>query len=103
MANHEALPEELHQKMSAHRVSPHLCVDDAAKAIDFYKKAFSAVELSRHPAPDGKRIMHSALLVNDAMIMLNDDFPEMCGGKSRTPKSLGGSPIVIHLQVDAVD
>ncbi len=103
MSQNQALPEDLHQKMSAHRVATHLFVDDAAKAIEFYKKAFGAVELSRHPAPDGKRLMHAALIINNSLVMLCDDFPEMAGGKSRTPKALGGSAVTIHLQVDDVD
>ena len=86
-----------------HGIFPHLFVDDAKKAIDFYKSAFGAVELSRHPAPDGKRLMHASLRINDAVLMLCDDFPEHNGGKSQTPKALGGSPVTIHLQVADVD
>ena len=79
-------------------VIPHLVVDDAAAAIDFYVKAFGAVEQGRVPGPDGK-LVHAALDINGAPIMLNDDFPEMSGGKSMTPTSLGGTPVTIHLQV----
>ena len=49
---------------------PHLVVSDAAAAIEFYKKAFNATELARHVAPDGKRIMHAALLINGGPVML---------------------------------
>lgn len=45
-------------------LSPHLSVSNAAAAIDFYKNAFGAVELTRHLAPDGKRIMHAAVFIN---------------------------------------
>lgn len=84
-------------------VASHLVVDDAAAAIDFYVKAFGAEEMGRLAGPDGK-IVHAALVVNGAMVMLNDDFPEMSGGKSMTPTSLGGSGVTIHLQfVDDVD
>ncbi len=83
-------------------LSPHLIVDDAAAAIDFYVKAFDAVELGRVPGPDG-RLIHAALRINGFTVMLNDDFPEMCGGKSMTPKSLGGTPVTIHLTVTDVD
>jgi PhnB protein len=83
-------------------VSPHLVVDDAAAAIDFYVKAFDAVELGRVPGPDGK-LIHAALSVNGSTILLNDDFPEMSGGRSMTPKSLGGTPVTIHLTVTDVD
>ncbi len=83
-------------------LSPHLVVDNAAAAIDFYVKAFDAVELGRVPRPDGK-LVHAALRINGSMVMLADDFPEMCGGKSMTPESLGGTPVTIHLTVDDVD
>ena len=83
-------------------LSPHLVVDDAAAAIDFYVKAFGAVELGRVPRPDGK-LVHAAVRINGFLVMLNDDFPEMCGGKSMTPKSLGGTPVTIHLTVTDVD
>jgi PhnB protein len=83
-------------------VLPHLVVDDAAAAIDFYVKAFGAVELGRVPGPDGK-LIHAALAINGSTVMLNDDFPEMSGGKSMTPKALGGSPVTIHLVVTDVD
>ena len=96
-------PDSQADQMSAHQMSPHLCVDDAAKAIEFYKKAFGAVELGRHAASDGKRLMHASLRINNSLLMLCDDFPEMTGGKSRTPKALGGSPVTIHLQVPDVD
>ena len=83
-------------------VLPHLIVDDAAAAIDFYVKAFGAVEVGRVPGPDGK-LVHAALAINGSTVMLNDDFPEMSGGKSMTPKALGGSPVTIHLVVTDVD
>jgi PhnB protein len=83
-------------------VSPHLVVDDAAAAIDFYVKAFDAVEYGRVPGPDG-RLIHAALNVNGSMVLLNDDFPEHSGGKSMTPRALGGTPVTIHLTVTDVD
>lgn len=83
-------------------VSPHLVVGDGAAAIDFYVKAFSAVELGRVPGPDGK-LVHAALQINGSTVLLNDDFPEMSGGKSMTPTSLGGTPVTIHLTVTDVD
>jgi PhnB protein len=84
-------------------LSPHLCVSDGAAAIEFYKKAFNATEINRHMAPDGKRIMHASLIINGARVMLNDDFPEYMGGKSSTPQALGGTPVVLHLQVPDAD
>src|SRR6201987_5342103 len=83
-------------------LSPHLVVDDAAAAIDFYVKAFDAQELGRVPGPDGK-LIHAAVRINGFTVLLNDDFPEMSGGKSMTPTSLGGTPVIIHLTVTDVD
>jgi PhnB protein len=95
------MPESQERPISS--LSPHIFVSNAVAAIDFYKKAFSAQELSRHAAPDGKRIMHAALLINGATLMLCDDFPEYRGGKGSTPEALGGSPVVLHLQVKDPD
>jgi PhnB protein len=83
-------------------LSPHLVVDDAAAAIDFYVKAFGATELGRVPHPDG-RLVHAALTINGSTVMLNDDFPDFNDGKSTTPTSLGGTPVTIHLQVPDVE
>jgi PhnB protein len=83
-------------------LSPHLVVDNAAAAIDFYVKAFDAEELGRVPRPDGK-LIHAALRINGSTVLLNDDFPEMSGGKSTTPTALGGTPVTIHLTVTDVD
>ncbi|AKN16205.1 VOC family protein [Mycobacterium haemophilum] len=83
-------------------LSPHLVVNDAAGAIDFYVKAFDGVELGRVPGPDGK-LIHAAVRINGFTVLLNDDFPETCGGKSMTPTSLGGTPVTIHLTVTDVD
>jgi PhnB protein len=83
-------------------VSPHLVVGDGAAAIDFYVKAFGAVELGRVPGPDGK-LMHAALQINGSTVLLNDDFPEYNDGKSSTPVALGGTPVTIHLTVTDVD
>jgi PhnB protein len=83
-------------------VSPHLCVDGAAAAIDFYVKAFNAVELGRVPGPGGK-LMHAALQINGSTVLLNDDFPEYNEGKSSSPTALGGTPVTIHLTVTDVE
>jgi PhnB protein len=83
-------------------LSPHLVVDDAAAAIDFYIKAFGATEIGRVPRPDGK-LIHAAVQINGATVMLNDDFPEMSDGKSTTPTALGATPVTIHLTVTDVD
>jgi len=82
-----------------HSVTPHLVCAGAADAIDFYKKAFNAVELSRMPGPDGK-LMHAAIRIGDSVLMMTDEFPQW-GGLG--PKTLKGSPITIHLYVENVD
>lgn len=82
---------------------PHLACDNCSAAIEFYKKAFGAEEVQRMPAPDGQRIMHAALKIGNSMVFLADDFPEHCGGVSRTPKALKGTPITIHRYVENVD
>jgi PhnB protein len=78
-------------------VTPHLILDNAAKAIDWYKRALGAEEVARAVGPDGK-IMHAEIRVGDSLIMLND---EMGGGKS--PKAFGGSPASLWLYVDDCD
>lgn len=88
---------------AASPVAPHFTVDDAAAAIDFYKRAFGAEELSRQTVPGGEKILHAGLLVNGGVVMLNDDFPEMSEGRHSTPRAFGGSPVTIHLTVEDVD
>lgn len=83
-------------------LSPHLVVDDANAAIDFYVKAFGAAEMGRVPRQDGK-VIHGAVQIDGSLVMLADDFPEMNDGKSMTPKALGGTPVTIHLTVTDVD
>jgi PhnB protein len=83
-------------------LTPYLTVSNAAAAIDFYKKAFSAEEVVRHLAPDGKRLMHAHLKVLGMDLMLSDDFPEHMG-RSRTPEAFGGSPVTLHLHTDDVN
>ena len=80
-------------------VTPHLVCANAADAIEFYKKAFGAVEESRLPGPGGK-LMHASIRIGGEAIMLVDEAPEW---KMLGPKSLGGSPVVIHLYTEDVD
>ena len=82
-----------------HSVNVILTVDDAAKAIEFYKQAFGAEESARLPGPDG-RLMHAAIRIGDSQVMLVDEMPEW---GALGPKSLKGSPVTIHLYVDDVD
>lgn len=79
---------------------PHLVVNDATAAIDFYTRAFGAKEITRHAAPNSKKLMHVAMEVEGTKFYFADDFPEYMDGKSRTPQALGGTPVTLHLQVD---
>ena len=82
-----------------HSLTPHLVCDNAAAALDFYKIAFGATELSRLPGPGGK-LMHGSVKIGDSILMLTDEFPQY---GSFGPKSLKGSPVTIHLYVTDVD
>lgn len=79
---------------------PHLVVDNATAAADFYTKAFGAREITRHPAPNSSKLMHVAMELEGTKLYFADDFPEYCGGKSRTPQTLGGTPVTLHLHVE---
>jgi PhnB protein len=82
-----------------HTATPYLIIKGAAKAIEFYKKAFGAAEVMRMTQPDG-RVGHAEIKIGDSLIMLADEFPEM---GARSPQSLGGSPVSILLYVQDVD
>ena len=82
-----------------HTVTPHLVCAGAADAIEFYKKAFNAVEEVRLPGPGGK-IMHALIRIQGSAVMLVDEMPEW---GALGPKSLKGSPVTIHLYVPDVD
>ncbi len=82
-----------------HSVTPHLVCAGAGAAIDFYQKAFGAIEMMRLPAPDG-RLMHGCVTINGSTVMVVDEFPEM---GNAAPTSLNGTPVTIHLTVDDVD
>ena len=82
-----------------HAVTPYLIVDGAASAINFYTKAFGAIELFRLAGPDGK-IGHAELLIDDSHVMLADEHPNM---GARGPQSIGGSPVSLLLYVEDVD
>ncbi len=82
-----------------HSVTPYLVMKNAAAAIEFYKKAFGAVELLRMAAPGGK-IGHAEIKIGDSPVMLADEYPDM-GFKG--PESLGGTPVSLMIYVDDVD
>ena len=81
------------------RVTPYLAIDGAAAAIDFYKKAFGATERMRMPGPEGG-IGHAEIAIEGGLIMLADEYPPM---NFRSPKTIGGSPVMIHMYVSDVD
>ncbi len=82
-----------------HTVTPYMTVKGAAKAIEFYKEAFGAVEIFRWADPDGS-IRHAEIVIDDSPLMLTDEAPEfgMAG-----PRSFGGSPVHMFLYVEDVD
>jgi PhnB protein len=82
-----------------HTVTPYLIVRGAARALEFYKKAFGATELFRFPGPEGV-IMHAEMKVGDSPIMLADEMPGM---PYRSPQSYGGTSVSIMLYVEDVD
>jgi PhnB protein len=82
-----------------HSATPYLIVKDAARAIEFYKRAFGATELLRMAAPGGK-IGHAEIKIGDSPIMLADEVPDM---GALSPESLGGTPVSILIYVEDVD
>ena len=80
-------------------ITPHLVLKGAAKAMDFYRKAFGAKEIMRFDQPDG-RIGHAEMQIREARFMLADEFPEM---NILSPQSLGGSGTGLLLYVENVD
>jgi PhnB protein len=87
-------------------VTPHLVVNDASAAIEFYKSALGAAEITRLPAGDG-RLMHAELNLAGMRIFLNDDFPEhRCNHATDAvfpPKTIGGTSVTMHLEVADCD
>ena len=82
-----------------HTVTPHLVCAGAADAIEFYKKAFNAVEIGRMAGPQGK-LLHGVIRIGDSKVMLVDEFHDW---DSFGPKALKGSPVTMHLYVEDVD
>ena len=80
-----------------HTITPQLTLDNAAQAIDWYKKALGAEELGRSAGPDGK-IMHAELRIGNSRFMVHDVMPG-----SKGPQAFGGSPASLWLYVDDSD
>lgn len=81
------------------RVTPYLCIDGAAAAIDFYVSVLGATERMRMATPDGK-VGHAELQIGNSVVMLSDEFPAM---GSRGPKAVGGTPVTLYVYVEDVD
>ena len=82
-----------------HTITPYMTVRDAARAIEFYKQAFGAVEKGVMKGPDGK-VMHAELRIGDSLLMLADEFPQF---GSLSPQAIGGSAMGLHIYVEDVD
>jgi PhnB protein len=82
-----------------HTVTPYLTVREAAKAIEFYKRAFGAQERYRLPMQDGK-IGHAELQIGNSIVMLADEFPEF---GNQSPQALNGSPVGFAIYVEDAD
>ncbi len=82
-----------------HTVTPYLIIDGAAEAIDFYTRVLGATETLRMGGPDG-RVGHAEITMGESKIMLADENPEM---GFTGPKSIGGTPVSIHVYVEDVD
>lgn len=83
-----------------HSVTPYLCVDGAARAIEFYKEAFGATEIMRMEMPGGGKIGHAEIQIGDSRVALADEFPEM---NFRSPRALGGPSSHHMIYVEDVD
>lgn len=82
-----------------HTVTPYLIVKGAARALEFYKKAFNAKELYRMEGPGGT-VGHAEFEIGDSRIMISDEHPDM---GARGPETIGGSPVGLCLYVENVD
>ncbi|SCC94282.1 conserved hypothetical protein [Thiomonas sp. X19] len=93
MSKVKAIPDGMHS------LTPHLVCRNAAAAIDFYRRAFGAIEQFRLPTPDGK-LIHACVLIGDSQLFLFDEMPKH---GALGPQALKGSPVTIHLQVQDAD
>jgi PhnB protein len=83
-----------------HTATPYMIIKGAAEAIEFYKKAFGATELTRHADPSGK-VRHAEIKIGDSPFMIADEFAEF--PEWRGPQARGGTPVHIYLYVDDAD
>ena len=94
MPNANPIPEGFHT------LTPYLIVDDARKAIDYYRRAFDAAPVSRHE-DDAGRVRHAEVRIGDSIIMLTEETPEWPEWQS--PRSRGGTPVHLYVYVEDAD
>ena len=82
-----------------HTLTPYLTVKGGAQAIDFYQRAFGAIERFRMAGPDGKTLGHAEVVIGDSILMLSDEYP----GFGQSPQTLNGTPVSLLLYVTDVD
>lgn len=93
MAQVDAIPKDMHT------ITPHIVCNNAKAAIEFYKKAFNAVEIARLDGQDDK-LMHACIQIGDSMVMMADEFPAW---GSIGPNTLKGTPVTLHMYVEDAD
>ena len=84
-------------------IVPHLVVNDGEAAIAFYQEAFGATLEAKHPADDGKRLLHAHLKLGEGELFLHDDFPEFGEHAAQAPARLNGTSCTFHLEVVDAD
>ena len=82
---------------------PHLVVHNGLAALEFYKTVFDAAEGDRMMAPDGTKLMHGEIVLDEHKFFVSDEFSEAEGGTCKSPQTLGGTDVRITLQVDNAD
>jgi PhnB protein len=85
------------------RIIPEIFVHDGPGALDFYTRAFDAVEVSRMMTPDGRKLVHAELTLLGHRLFVCDEFTAAEGGTCRCPRTLGGTGVRIVLDVDDAD
>jgi len=85
------------------RIIPEIFVHDGPSALDFYKQAFGAQEVSRMMTPDGRKLLHAELEILGHRLFVCDEFSASEGGTCRCPRTLGGTGVRIMLEVDNAD
>ena len=92
----DPIPAELED-----RIVPYLMLDGAADAMDFYRRAFDAVERWRMRTPDGT-VAHAEIVIGGALVYLAD-APDDMAGEAANPRKLGGTTVLLHRYVADVD